>query len=71
MTRKMRREHPEYYSTSEAVELIGRSRTTLIRWRKNGILVPAHRQRMGTTDVYLYSEQDIERGKDLASRKVG
>lgn len=55
-----------YYRTREACEVVGVSRSTLLRWLKSGILKDAaHRDRRGWR---LFSKADIERIEVKANR---
>ena len=55
-----------YYRTREACEMVGVSRSTLLRWLKSGLLEDAaHRDRRGWR---LFSRADIERIEVEASR---
>jgi excisionase family DNA binding protein len=48
-----------YYQTSEACEMAGVSRSTLLRWIRDGVLEDvSHRDRRGWR---LFSEADIKR----------
>ena len=54
-----------FYQTSEASEIAGISRSTLLRWIKEGILGDAsHRDRRGWR---LFTEDDINRIKTEAN----
>ena len=53
--------HNKFYQTSEAAEIAGVSRSTLLRWIKGGVLEDAsHRDRRGWR---LFTEDDINRIK--------
>jgi len=55
-----------YYRTREACEMVGVSRSTLLRWLKGGILEDTmHRDRRGWR---LFSQADIARIEVEASR---
>ena len=55
-----------YYRTSEACRITGISRSTLLRWLRNGILRDvSQRDRRGWR---LFSETDIKRIKDEANK---
>lgn len=48
-----------YYRTTEACDMVGVSRSTLLRWLKQGILKDAsHRDRRGWR---LFTQTDIQR----------
>jgi len=50
-----------YYRTTEVCEMVGISRSTLLRWLKSGILKDAsHRDRRGWR---LFTQADIKRIK--------
>jgi len=55
-----------YYRTSEAAQMAGISRSTLLRWLDESIIKDAsHRDRRGWR---LFTEGDIERIEDEASK---
>ena len=55
-----------YYRTSEVCQMIGISRSTLLRWLNSGILKDAsHRDRRGWR---LFTKADIKRIKDEANK---
>jgi len=55
-----------YYRTTEVCEMIGVSRSTLLRWFKSGILKDAsHRDRRGWR---LFTQGDIKRIEAEANR---
>jgi excisionase family DNA binding protein len=55
-----------YYRTTEACDKVGVSRSTLLRWLKQGILKDAsHRDRRGWR---LFTQTDIERIEAEANR---
>ena len=56
---------PPMYTTSQAAELVGRSRDTLKRWRDGGIYKPSDKRKFGKISVNLYSNEDI-----VAMRKI-
>lgn len=56
---------PPRYTVSEAAKAVGRSEDTLVRWRKNGTYMPSERRVFGSIGVWLYTEQDIVRMKQI------
>ncbi len=55
-----------YYRTMEACEMVGVSRSTLLRWLRSGILEDAsHRDRRGWR---LFTQADIKRIEAEANR---
>ena len=55
-----------YYRTSEVCQMLGISRSTLLRWLNSGILKDAsHRDRRGWR---LFTKADIKRIKDEANK---
>jgi len=63
-----------FYTTADAARLIRRSPDTLARWRKgkSPVFKPSKSMKVGKTKVWLYSEDDIEKMKDIArSQKPG
>lgn len=55
-----------YYRTREACEMVGVSRSTLLRWLKNDILEDAsHRDRRGWR---LFTQADIKRIETEANK---
>lgn len=59
---------PPRYLVSEAAALVGRSKNTLIKWRKRGICVPSETMRFGETTVFLYTDRDIANMRALTSQ---
>jgi hypothetical protein len=66
LTRIIRKQFPGAYLTAEAATTIGRSESTLVRWRKLGVLTPSLWYEAGNVRVWLYSDDDIQQGKALA-----
>jgi MerR HTH family regulatory protein len=59
---------PPRYLVSEAAALVGRSKNTLIKWRKRGICIPSETMQFGETLVYLYTDRDIANMRMLTSQ---
>lgn len=57
---------PARYTTSQAAQLIGKHEDTVKRWRDRGVFVPSDRRRFGTTEVPLYTSEDIRAMKKIA-----
>ena len=58
---------PEQWLTrSKAAHKVQRSVDTLKRWQRSGLCVPSGKMKVGTLEVWLYSETDIERLLELA-----
>lgn len=53
---------PEWFTRSKASKRIGRSIDTLKRWQKLDILIPSGNMPVGKLIVWLYSEEDIQKG---------
>ena len=49
--------------------MLDKSRETIARWRKQGYLVPSVEAKTGTTSVWLYTPEDVQRALRLA-RKI-
>jgi hypothetical protein len=49
--------------------MIGRSRDTLRRWRISEEFVPSFKMDAGELEVWLYSDDDIERLRKFAATK--
>jgi hypothetical protein len=63
--------HPPRYTTSQAAELVGRSKDTLKRWKK-GVYGPSDQKVFGSLVVDLYTQEDIREMKKIArSMKPG
>lgn len=61
----VRREFPDHYTTSEVADIVGRSKGCILRWRKDGILEPSHYMESGTTVIWLYTEDDLAKAKQI------
>jgi len=58
--------HETYYRTREVCQMVGISRSTLLRWLSDGILEDAsHRDRRGWR---LFTKADIKRIEDEANK---
>ena len=63
---------PPRYLVGDAAALIRRSVDTLERWRDEGILIPSDARQFGSLVVFLYTPEDIRKGKEIArNRKRG
>lgn len=63
---------PPRYLVGDAAALIRRSVDTLERWRDEGILIPSDARQFGSLVVFLYTPDDIRKGKEIArNRKRG
>lgn len=50
-----------YYTVSQAAEKVGRSKWTLKRWSKDGLVkAPSMKVKMGQYDVPLYTDDDLD-----------
>lgn len=49
-----------WYTVSEAAVEIGRSTSTLVRWRKQGVGPQPRAIKHGSNTVHIYSEEQIE-----------
>lgn len=58
---------PPRYTTQDVAEKIGRSRDTVVRWRKTGLFVPSECADFGGVTVWLYTAQDIRDLRKLAA----
>jgi len=58
---------PKRYTIADAAELVQRSRETLARWRKSGLVVPSDSMNFGTTTVYLYTDSDVRKLRRVAA----
>lgn len=59
---------PPRYLVSEAAALVGRSKNTLINWRKRGVYRPSEVMQFGEVTVYLYTDTDIINMRFLTSQ---
>ncbi len=58
---------PEQWLTrSKASQKVQRSVDTLKRWHRLGLCVPSGKMKVGKLDVWLYSEEDIQKLLELA-----
>lgn len=57
---------PARFTASQAAEKIGKTEKTLQRWRKDKILVPSDGFQAGGLFVYLYTQEDIDKGLEVA-----
>lgn len=55
------------YTRVQAARIIGRSPDTLKRWQKKGLALPSVRMKAGQLLVWLYTDDDIEILKHVAS----
>lgn len=67
LQRKIKTMFPDTYFASEIATAIGRSDSTVKRWRKQGVLLPTFRATVSDVHVWLYSEADLKKAKELAS----
>jgi len=66
-TRVAKRLYPSGLTTSEFAAALGKSVSTVIRWRRVGILSPRYQVQTGKTAVWLYSPDDLVEGKKLVA----
>lgn len=60
------------HTRSKAAWLVNRSPDTLKRWHRQGLCVPSGSMQAGQLKVWLYSDTDIHRLKEIAkSQKPG
>lgn len=57
------------HTRSRAAYLVNRSPDTLKRWHRMGICVPSSSMQAGKLKVWLYSEDDIKRLKEVAQKQ--
>lgn len=62
----VRRMHPPRYTTGEVAGMVGRSFDTIARWRRTGLVMPSDSFMFGSVRVWLYTDDDVERLKELA-----
>ena len=55
-----------YHTRSQAAALIGKSRDTLKRWHNNGTYEATEYMEAGKLQVWLYSDDDISKLKEIA-----
>jgi len=54
-----------YYTASEVAKQVGRSSSSIKRLRAQGIFVPKKTKNFGATKVYLYSDKDVEKLRQI------
>lgn len=59
-----------FYSTGQAGELIGRDKSTVKRWRKDGTYPANFYAEHGALTIWLYSEEDITIMRQIAGTKT-
>jgi len=47
------------YTPNQAAQMVGRSKDTLARWRRNGDVVPSLLLEVGDLSIHLYTPDDI------------
>lgn len=57
---------PGRFTTAQVAVMLGKTEKTLQRWRKNGTLVPSDGFQAGGLYVYLYTQEDIDKGEEIA-----
>jgi DNA-binding transcriptional MerR regulator len=57
------------YTRSKASKLVNRSTDTLKRWHHSGLLVPSTQMQAGKLRVWLYTEEDITKLKQIAATR--
>lgn len=67
----VRRDHPEFFTTQEVAAIVRRSKETIERWRWEGILVPTHSTQIGKISVWLYTEEEVDKARQLARTPTG
>jgi len=61
-----------YHTRTEAARLTERDRDTLRRWHKTGTFPATHFVQAGKLKVWLYSDEDIEKLRNIAAEmKIG
>ena len=69
-TRKLHRQFPDHSTAAEVAEQCGRSKETIIRWRKSGLVVPSAFTMSGKVKVWLYSPDDVRRAIEASDNIV-
>lgn len=60
---------PGWHTKEEAARLVGRSKDTLKRWMQDGTYEPGGFIQRGKLTIWLWSDADIERMRDIAKTK--
>jgi len=63
----LRREHPNLMTERDVAEKVGRSHSTIKRWRNRGLLTPTFYRDLGSIRVWLYNNDDLAQATQLAA----
>ena len=63
----LRREYPDLLLEADVAANVGRSHSTIKRWRREGRIAPAHYVDQGSTRIWLYSEENLAAVKQVAA----
>lgn len=64
-----RRTPANMHTRVAAAYLVGRSVDTLKRWQKQGLVVPSQSMQAGKLRVWLYTDDDMMKLRDVAKRQ--
>ena len=64
-----RRTPDNMHTRVAAAYLVGRSVDTLKRWHKQGLVVPSESMQAGKLRVWLYTDDDMMKLRDIAKRQ--
>lgn len=59
LTRIVSEMDPPRYLVGQAADMVGKSKDTLIRWRREGRCIPSDKYQMGRSTIPLYTDEDI------------
>lgn len=62
----LRRDYPEFLLEGDVAGIIGRSHSTVRRWRRQKRIMPSHYVDQGSTRIWLYTHDDLEQVKKLS-----
>lgn len=63
----LRRDYPGLLLEGDVADIIGRSHSTIRRWRRENRIVPTHYVDQGATRIWLYTEENVQRVREIAS----
>lgn len=62
----LRRDYPDLLIEADVADIVGRSQSTIRRWRREKRITPTHYADQGSTRIWLYTKDDLNRVKVLS-----